>query len=128
MVKRYYSPLYHIYHIIITELLDINKDIALQIAFKAINDSASLNGLIPTLLVFRAYLYIVKSDAPNPIVIKQAAALKKAIKEVKKLRAERQVINALNMHNRPKTTAIHNLPLNSPILVWREGPIGQLNY
>ena len=29
MVKRYYNPLYRIYHIIITELLDINKDIAL---------------------------------------------------------------------------------------------------
>jgi hypothetical protein len=38
-------------------------------AFKAINDSAGPNGLIPTLLVFRAYPYIVESDAPNPIVI-----------------------------------------------------------
>jgi hypothetical protein len=32
------------------------------------------------------------------------------------------------MCNRPKTTAIYNLPLNSPILVWREGPIGQPSY
>ena len=38
-------------------------------AFKAINDSAGPNGLIPTLLVFRAYLRIVESNAPNPIVI-----------------------------------------------------------
>ena len=38
-------------------------------AFKAINDSAGLNCLIPTLLVFRAYLYIVESDIPNPIVV-----------------------------------------------------------
>ena len=29
MVKRYYGPLCCIYHIIIAELLDINKDIAL---------------------------------------------------------------------------------------------------
>jgi hypothetical protein len=57
-------------------------------AFKAINDSAGPNSLIPTLLVFRAYLYIVKSDAPNLIVVKRAAALKKAIKEVKKLKAK----------------------------------------
>jgi hypothetical protein len=56
--------------------------------FKAINNSISLNSLIPTLLVFRAYLYIIKSNIPNLIVIKQAAALKKAIKKVKKLRAE----------------------------------------
>ncbi len=32
------------------------------------------------------------------------------------------------MRNRPKTTAIYNLPLNSPILVWREGPTGQPGY
>src|SRR6266702_1698326 len=50
------------------------------------------------------------------------------MEEVKKLRAERQVADALNMRNGPKTTAIHNLPLNSPILVWREGPTGQPGY
>jgi len=38
-------------------------------AFKAINDSAGLNGLISTLLVFGAYPRMVKSDAPNPTVI-----------------------------------------------------------
>jgi hypothetical protein len=70
MVKRYYSPLHCIYHIIIAELLDIDKDIALQIAFKAINNSIGSNSLIPTLLVFGAYLYIVESDAPNPTVVK----------------------------------------------------------
>jgi hypothetical protein len=117
IVKCYYSPLCHIYHIITAELPDISKDIALQIAFKAINDSTSPNSLIPTLLVFRAYLYIVKSNTPNPTVVQRAAALKKAIKKVKKLRAKRQVADTLNMHNRPKTTAIHNLPLNSPVLV-----------
>jgi hypothetical protein len=69
MVKYYYSPLRCIYYIITTELLDISKDIALQMAFKAINNSIGPNGLISTLLVFRAYLYIVKSNIPNPIVI-----------------------------------------------------------
>lgn len=89
MVERYYSPLRRIYYIIIAELLDISKDIALQMAFKAINDSVGPDGLIPTLLVFGAYLYIVESDAPNPIVIKRVVALKKAMEEVKKLRTER---------------------------------------
>jgi len=58
-------------------------------AFKVINDSIGPDGLIPTLLVFGAYLYIVESNAPNPTVIKRAVALKKAIEEVKKLRAKR---------------------------------------
>ncbi len=69
MVKHYYSPLCCIYYIIITELPDINKDMALQMAFKAINDSAGPNSLISTLLVFRAYPYIVESNALNPIVV-----------------------------------------------------------
>ena len=57
-------------------------------AFKAINDFISLNSLISTLLVFKAYLYIIEFNTPNSIVIKRAVALKKAIEEVKKLKAE----------------------------------------
>ena len=57
-------------------------------AFKAINNFIGPNSLIPTLLIFRAYLCIVKSNILNPIVIKWAAALKKAIEEVKKLKAK----------------------------------------
>jgi hypothetical protein len=37
-------------------------------AFKAINNTAGLEGLVPILLVFRAYPQIVKSDAPSPLV------------------------------------------------------------
>ena len=69
MVERYHSPLHHIYYIIIAELPDISKDIALQMAFKAINNSIGPNSLTPTLLVFGAYLYMVESDIPNPTVI-----------------------------------------------------------
>jgi hypothetical protein len=57
-------------------------------AFKAINNSVGSNSLIPTLLVFGAYPCIIKSDVPNPMVVKWAIALKKAIEEVKKLKAE----------------------------------------
>jgi hypothetical protein len=45
--------------------------------------------------------------------------------EIQKLRAERQVANALNIRNGPNTNAIYNLPPNSPVLVWREGNTGQ---
>ena len=57
-------------------------------AFKAINDFISPNSLILTLLIFEAYLCIVKSDIFNFTVIKQAAALKMAMEEVKKLKAK----------------------------------------
>jgi hypothetical protein len=51
-------------------------------AFKAINNTAGLGGLVPILLVFRAYPQIVKSDAPLPLVTQRAAAIKKAIVEI----------------------------------------------
>jgi len=38
-------------------------------AFKAINNTAGLKGLVPILLVFGAYPQIVKLDAPLPLVI-----------------------------------------------------------
>ena len=69
MVKHYHGPLCCIYHIIIAELPDISKDIALQMAFKVINDSTGPNSLTLTLLVFGAYPHIVESNTPNPTVI-----------------------------------------------------------
>jgi len=55
---------------------------ALQMAFKAINNMAGLEGLVPTLLVFGAYPQMVKSDAPLPLVTQRAAAIKKAMVEI----------------------------------------------
>ena len=37
--------------------------------FKAINNTAGLKGLVPILLVFKAYLYMVKLDVLLPLVI-----------------------------------------------------------
>ena len=50
------------------EIPDIDKDMALQMAFKAINDTAGPDRLVPTLLVFSAYPQMVESDAPSPSV------------------------------------------------------------
>ena len=49
-------PLYRVYKIISLKLKGASKELTLQIAVKAINNSASLDGLIPILLVFSAYL------------------------------------------------------------------------
>jgi len=60
---------------------------------------------------------MVKSDALSPTVIQRAAAIKKAMAEIQKLRAKRQIANALNMRNGPNANIIYNLPPNLPILV-----------
>ena len=54
-VKHYYIVLCYAYQIIFKELPDLDKEIALQIAIKAINNIVGLNGLILTLLVFSAF-------------------------------------------------------------------------
>src|SRR6266702_5341715 len=40
--------------------------------------------------------------------------------EVVELRAKQTVNNALHYHNGPNTTSVHDLPLNSKVLVWRK--------
>jgi hypothetical protein len=54
-VERYYALLHRVYKIISLELKGASKELILQTAIKAINNSASLDRLIPTLLVFSAY-------------------------------------------------------------------------
>jgi len=68
IVERYYGPLWRAYQIIITKIPKISMEIALQMAFKAINDTAGPEGLVPILLVFGAYPQMVKLDAPLPLV------------------------------------------------------------
>ena len=48
-------PLHRAYKIISSELKGASKKLTLQIAVKAVNNSASLNRLVPILLVFGAY-------------------------------------------------------------------------
>ena len=48
-------PLYCIYKIISLKLKGTSKELTLQMAIKAVNDFASLDRLIPILLVFSAY-------------------------------------------------------------------------
>ena len=54
-VEWYYIPLHHIYKIISLELKGASKELTLQIAVKAVNNSTSLNRLIPILLIFSVY-------------------------------------------------------------------------
>ena len=121
-VERYHAPLRRAYEIITAELKDehVDKDVILQMAVKAINDTAGLDGLVPTLLVFGAYPRMTDMDPPSPSVTKRAEAIRVAMKEVRQLKAERQVKDALAMRNGPNTLATLNLPLQSEVRVWRE--------
>jgi len=86
-------------------------------AVKAVNDTTGLDRLVPTLLVYRAYLRISNLNPPTPSIMEQAAAIWKAIAEIVKLRAKQAVNNALYHRNGPNTTPVHDLLLNSEILI-----------
>jgi len=90
-------------------------------AVKAANNTASPDGLVPILLVFGAYPQISEINPPAPSITQRAAAIKKAIEEIARIRAKKQVDDALNQQNGLSITTIHDLPLNSDILIWREG-------
>ena len=57
-------------------------------AVKAINNTTSLDGLVPILLVYGAYLRISNLDPPTPSIIDRAAIIQKVIAEIVKLRAK----------------------------------------
>ena len=57
-------------------------------AVKAVNNTAGPNGLVPTLLVYGAYLRMSKLDPPALSVIDRVAVIRKAIAEIVKLRAK----------------------------------------
>ena len=54
-------------------------------AIKAVNDTASPDRLVPTLLVYGVYLRISNLDPPTLFITEQAAVIRKAIAEIVKL-------------------------------------------
>ena len=64
-------------------------------AVKAVNNTASPNGLVPTLLVFSAYPCITKLDPPTPLITERAMAVRKVTTEITKLRACKSVNDTL---------------------------------
>ena len=86
-------------------------------AVKAINNTAGPNRLVPTLLVYRAYLRISNLGPPAPSITERIAIIRKAIAEIVKLRAKQTINNALYYYNRPNITLVYNLPLNSKVLI-----------
>src|SRR5271154_2301917 len=87
LVERAHPALQRAYQIITEECPDIQKELALQMAVKAVNDTAGLNGLVPTLLVYGAYPRMSNLDPPAPSVTECATAIQKAMAEIVKLQA-----------------------------------------
>ena len=68
LVERAHPALRRAYQIITRELqgTGVSKESALQMAVKAVNDTAGPDGLVPTLLVFGAYPRMSELDPQPP--------------------------------------------------------------
>ncbi|KAI0994211.1 hypothetical protein K3495_g13971 [Podosphaera aphanis] len=121
LMERYHTPLRRAYSIITDELKGqpSTAEIRLQMAVKAVNDTAGYDGLVPTLLVFGTYPRISNIDAPTLSTVERARSIKSAMAEVAKLHARRQVKDALRQRNGPTTSQLHDTPIGLSVLVWR---------
>ena len=86
-------------------------------AVKAVNDTANPNRLVPTLLVYGVYLRMSNLDPPAPSIMERATVIRKAMAKIVKLRAKQAVNSALHHRNGLDMTLVHNLLLNSEVLI-----------
>jgi hypothetical protein len=75
--------------------------VKLQIVIKAINDLVGPDSIIPTLLVFGAYLRITNNSLLSPITIKRAEAIRKASNKVRKFYTKRYIEDTFRIRNGP---------------------------
>jgi hypothetical protein len=121
LIERAHPVLQYVYEILSSEFntlgIETSREILLQMAVKAVNDTAGPDGLILTLLVYRAYPRMVETDPPVLLISQRAAAIYKAMDEITKLQAKKQVATALNTRNGPNITGIHDTAINKEVLV-----------
>jgi hypothetical protein len=87
-IERYHGPLKRAFEVISADLGNaITPDHVLQIAVKAVNDTAGPDGLVPTLLMFETYPRLLPSSPPSPSFTVRADAVRKAITEMRKHKA-----------------------------------------
>ncbi len=119
VVERYHVELRRAYQMIFDDL-DVNKEIVLQMIVKAINDTVDFDDLMLILLIFEAYFRMHVMNLSASSIIQRAMIIEKVMIEIRKFRVERQIVDVLNTRNDSIITSIHDLSLNSDVLIWRE--------
>jgi hypothetical protein len=95
----------------------ISKEIILQMIVKAVNNTADSDELVFALLIFDVYSRMHVMNPSTSSISQRAMAIEKVMTEVRKFRAERQVADALNIRNDLIVISIHDLSLNSNVLI-----------
>lgn len=110
----------------IGSVVDELREVILKMALKAINHTAGSTILASTLIVSGEYPRIIEKSSSSPIIIEEAIAVEKAIKETRSHHAKRQVADTPQMRNDPNARIITRLLLKSETRVHcdREGWTG----
>ncbi len=117
-MKRYHAELRRAYQMLNDDLaIEVSKEIMLQMIVKAINDTIDLDDLMFILLMFERYFRMHVMDLLTSSIIQRAIIIEKTMIEIRKLRVERQIVDALNTRNDSIIISIHDLSLNSNVLV-----------
>jgi hypothetical protein len=101
--------LWRAYNILIKELLDMDRNILLQIIIKTINNTTSLNGLILILLIWGIYLKINRDSALVLSIKKRNIIYQYTKIKLEKIKTKRQINNTLGIRNGPNRTEIKDL-------------------
>ena len=107
------------YKVIMKNLTEmkINKKLELQMTIKAVNDTANSNDLVFTLLIFGAYSRMHHLNPSAPSIIQRVAAISKTMNEMRKIMTEKQIRDVLNIKNGPIVNHLHDLSINSEVLI-----------
>jgi hypothetical protein len=98
----------------------VSKQFVLQIIIKAINNTAGPDGLILTLLMFNTYPQITTTNTLSFMVTKRDKAITKAIKQITKLHAKRQVTDVLRQQNGLNISNTLNVLISKDVLIYKE--------
>jgi hypothetical protein len=117
-MKKYHAELRRAYQMINDDLaIEVSRKIVLQMIVEAINDTVDSDDLVFILLIFGAYLRMHAMNSPASSITQRAMTIEKVMIEIRKFRAERQIVNALNIRNNLIIISIHDLLLNSNVLI-----------
>jgi hypothetical protein len=120
-IKRYYGLLKRAFKVITADLgISLAPEYVLQMAVKAVNDTAGHDNFVLIFLIFGTYPRLSPSSPPLPSLAIRANVVRKAMAEIRKLKARHQMTDALSQRNASFIAEVKQLPLQNKTRVWRK--------
>lgn len=121
LCERFHTPLRTIFRKIKAEFPKINRNLALALSVKSINDTLGPEGFVPSSLVFGEFPQVyTKSESKKnrPTNLERSRMVNYAREEMEKIMSEIRIKRALH-HSVPPCSE-NTYTANDKVLVWRE--------